>query len=139
MRSGVHWPHVRRTLLDDARLELARAKAPETQKEDYLLTQRQAAEKAWGYLVEQVDTFFGFPRASLGPSVHGLRQQRLMLLERQSGEPVHRTYKDLAEFLHGECFYLGHCDIERLERAIETAAGFPEWLKNAERVARRRR
>lgn len=123
-----------RTLLDDARAELHRARTT-AQKDDYILAQRQAAEKAWGYMVERTDAILGLRRTVDEEYVHQMRAEKLEELQLRLGEPLYQDYRELARELHGRCFYEGRVDLTKVEGLVEAAARFPERVREAQRRA----
>lgn len=121
-------------LLTHARLELARSKQ-RGDPEEALLARRQAAEKAWGHLLERIDTLLHV-RAK-DDTAHDERRERLQELESGSGVPLLAAYFDLQRVLHGDCFCRGRCPLGEVERAFQAAIGFPDRLEAALRRAGR--
>lgn len=123
------------SLLEHARVELARAdRTPEPA--EATLARRQAAEKAWGYVVEQVSRVMAL--SATGPVAHRVRKDALAVLDRQAGTSLLRDYGYLEYRLHGDCFYEGACPPADLERYVAMAAEFPGRIQDALRQARRR-
>lgn len=125
-----------RNLLEAARREYRRSHRAASPDEGLLL-RRQAAEKAWGYVLEQVDRQLRV--RARDDTAHDERREKLRVIEERSGTPLLATYYELQNELHGNCFYRGSCPRERVERLLAAAASFPGLVEEAVRRASRGR
>lgn len=122
-------------LLTHARLEFERSRRP-GDPDAALLARRQAAEKAWGHVLQQLDSSLGVKAKD--HTAHDERRERLRAVEDASGTPLMGAYVDLRDRLHGDCFYRGHCPGPEVERLLQTAEEFPRRVAEAIREAARR-
>jgi hypothetical protein len=121
-------------LLVHARRELERARSTHDPVEAHL-TQRQAAEKAWGYVVEETNRIAGI--TATGPGAHHLRREALAALDRRAGTSLLRDYIEFEYRLHGEGFYDGRGRLHDIAQYVELASAYPEKLRRALEQVRR--
>lgn len=121
-------------LLTHARLEFERSRQP-GDPDAALLARRQAAEKAWGYVLQKLDRMLNVEVEDA--TAHGERRRKLRALQERTGVPLMASYLDLQDRLHGDCFYRGHCPAPEVEWLLQTAEEFPRLVEQALRRARR--
>lgn len=122
-------------LLVHARRELVQSKQVRDTG-DAALGRRQAAEKGWGWVVEQTTTALGL--TVTGPKAHFLRKEALAELDRRGGTSLLRDYEEFEWRLHGDCFYDGRCRSDDVERYLLRAEEFVRVLHETIRRLERR-
>ena len=111
-----------RVLHDDALEELRRGKP------------RNAAEKAWGATLRATDALI-LARTGVAPEKTPATASALhrLALEDSRVEGLVGRYHTRADYLHGQCFYLGLCEpVEAIERRIRETA---DYISDAEELA----
>lgn len=109
-----------------------------------MMAKREAAEKAWLGTIQALDKFLARRGVTIPKSrdAHIARSKVLIANEELAG--IRKTYNDIMNTLHGDCFYHGVCPPGPLmERELERAKAFVEELlpkkRLTERTAIRRR
>lgn len=120
------------SLTRHARRELERSKQLADPAEA-ALAKRQAAEKAWGYVCEEVSRVTGITLT--GPEAHKERKNVLGELDSAAGTSLLGDYEQLERRLHGDCE--ARCPLPEVERGVATAEQFPRRLAEALRRLRR--
>ena len=105
-----------RTLYEEALVAFEQGKGSENPK-----AIREAAEKAWGAMVQATNSLFEKRRLPL-PRTPAGRRARLADLERLDGRIKQLGFRDRfgarEHFLHEDCYFDGICPVDLLEEDI---------------------